>query len=279
MENLFSAWPKLMEKIRQADRILFLSDFDGTLAPVVEKPELAVMSDETRTLLKALTRQHRYTVGIISGRALNDLKSKVDISGIIYVGNHGFEIEGPGINFVNPLVDEIKPFFRILQRILILTLGSIKGIFIEDKGITLSVHYRQVEDVQANDIEYLVQKVIDRPLSRGLFNISKGKKVFDVRPAVNWDKGKAIKLIMKRYGKGGRHSGLLVIYLGDDRTDEDGFKVVEKYGNGITVFVGENLSNTSARYLLSSTDEVRFFLIKLLDNTQKVELCEQYSIT
>jgi trehalose 6-phosphate phosphatase len=279
MENLFSAWPKLMEKIRQADRILFLSDFDGTLAPIVEKPELAVMSDETRTLLKALTRQHRYTVGIISGRALNDLKSKIDISGIIYAGNHGFEIEGPGINFVNPLVDEIKPFFRILQRILILTLGSIKGIFIEDKGITLSVHYRQVEDVQANDIEYLVQKVIDRPLSRGLFNISKGKKVFDVKPAVNWDKGKAIKLIMKRYGKGGRHSGLLVIYLGDDRTDEDGFKVVEKYGNGITIFVGENLSNTSARYLLSSTDEVRCFLIKLLDNTQKDKLCEQYSIT
>jgi trehalose 6-phosphate phosphatase len=279
VENLFSAWPKLLEKIRQADKILFLSDFDGTLAPIVEKPELAVMSDETRMLLKALTRDHRFTVGIISGRALNDLKSKIDINGIIYAGNHGFEIEGPGINFVNPLVDEIKPFFRILQRILVLTLGSIKGIFIEDKGITLSVHYRQVQDVQANDIEYLVQKIIDRPLSRGLFNISKGKKVFDVKPAINWDKGKAIKLIMKRYGKGGRHSGLLVIYLGDDRTDEDGFKVVEKYGNGITVFVGENLSNTSARYLLSSTDEVRRFLIKLLDNTQKDKLCEQYSIT
>jgi trehalose 6-phosphate phosphatase len=276
MENLLYAWPKLVEKIHRADKILFLSDFDGTLAAIVEKPELAVMSDETRILLKALTREHRFTVGIISGRALNDLKSKVDISGIIYAGNHGFEIEGPGINFVNPLVDEIKPFFRILLQILMLSLGSIKGVFIEDKGITLSVHYRQAEDDKVCEIEKVMKKVIDRPVSRGLFNITTGKEVYEVRPAINWDKGKAIRLLMKRHGKGGRRSGLLVIYLGDDRTDEDGFKVIEKYGNGISVIVSENNTNTSANYRLSSTDEVRCFLVKLLDNAQKDKLCEQY---
>jgi trehalose 6-phosphate phosphatase len=279
VENLLSAWPEVVEQVRQAKKILFLSDFDGTLSPIVEKPELAVMSDETRLLLQTLTHEHRFTIGIISGRALNDLKEKVDLDGIIYAGNHGFEIEGPGISFVNPLVDEIRPLFRILRRILVLTFSSIKGVFIEDKGITLSVHYRQVEDYQAADVEHLVKKVLDSPMSRGLFNITKGKKVFDFRPAINWDKGKAIKLIMKRYGKGGRHSGLLVIYLGDDRTDEDGFQVIEKYGNGLSVFVGETPTNTSARYQLSSTDEVRYFLMKLLDYAQKDNLCEQYSIT
>lgn len=278
MENLLSAWPKVVEQVRQAKKILFLSDFDGTLAPIVERPEMAVMSEETRVLLQALTRERRFTVGIISGRALKDLKEKVDIAGVIYAGNHGFEIEGPGISFVNPLVNEMKPVFRVLGRILVLTLGSIKGVFIEDKGITLSVHYRQVADERAKEVENLVKKVVDQPVSRGLFSVTKGKKVYEVRPAINWDKGKAIRLLMKKYGKGGRYSGLLVIYLGDDRTDEDGFQVIEKYGNGISVIVGETLTNTSARYRLSSTDEVRQILIKLLDYTQKDKLCEQYSI-
>ena len=93
----------------------------------------------------------------------------------------------------------------MLRQILVLTLGTIKGVFIEDKGITLSVHYRQVEDDKVSDIERMMKKVMDRPVSRGLFNITTGKKVYEVRPALNWDKGKAIRLLMKRYSKGGRH--------------------------------------------------------------------------
>jgi len=279
MDNLLLGWPKVAEQIRQADKILFLSDFDGTLAPIVERPENAEMPEETRRLLKELTHDHRFIVGIISGRALNDLKEKVGLPGIIYAGNHGFEIEGPGISFVNPLVDEIKPFFRVLHRILTLALSTIKGVLVEDKGITLSVHYRQVADDRAKEVENLVNKVIDQPISRGLFNVTKGKKVYEVKPAINWDKGKAIRLLMKRYGKGGRQSGLLVIYLGDDRTDEDGFQVVEKYGNGIAVFVGAAAMQTSASYQLFSSDEVRHLLIKLLDDTPKEKLCEEYSRT
>jgi trehalose 6-phosphate phosphatase len=279
MENLLFGWPKVAEQIRKADKILFLTDFDGTLAPIVERPEMAVMPEETKCLLKELTRDHRYVVGIISGRALKDLKEKVDLTGVIYAGNHGFEIEGPGISFVNPLVDEIKPFFRVLHRILTMSLGTIKGVLIEDKGITISVHYRQVEDSRAQDIESMVKKVVDSRSARGLFNITKGKKVYEVKPAVNWDKGKAIRLLMKKYGKGGRQSGLLVIYLGDDRTDEDGFQVIEKYGNGISVFVGDATLKSSARYQLSSPNEVHHFLVKLLDFTQKDKLCAQYSIT
>jgi trehalose 6-phosphate phosphatase len=279
MSNLLLDWSIVVEQIRKAKKFLFLSDFDGTLAPIVEKPELAAMPEETRILLQALLRDSRFTLGIISGRSLIDLKEKVNLNGIIYAGNHGFEIEGPGLTFVNPLVDEIKPFFRILRRILVLSLGSIKGVFIEDKGITLSVHYRQVDQARVIDVKRTMERVIDRPVSRGLFNITAGKKVYELRPAINWDKGKAVRLLMKRYGKGGRQSGLLVIYLGDDRTDEDAFQVVEKYGNGISVFVGEETAKTSARYHLSSPEEVRLFLINLLDDTQKDKLCEQYSIT
>ena len=117
MEHLLSVWPKIIEKIKRARKVLFLSDYDGTLTSIVEKPELAELSESTRNMLKELTFQRHFILGIISGRALADLKEKVNINGIVYAGNHGFEIEGPGLMFVNPIVDEIKPFFRVIRRI------------------------------------------------------------------------------------------------------------------------------------------------------------------
>jgi trehalose 6-phosphate phosphatase len=279
MEHLLSAWPKVLEQVQKAQTILFLTDFDGTLAPIVEKPELAVISEDSRALLQALVLQQRITVGIISWRSLADLKERVKINGIIYAGNHGFEIEGPGLSFINPIAEEIKPFFRILRQILTLTLGTIKGVLVEDKGITLSVHYRHADENKVKDIETLVERTVNGPASQGLFKVTSGKKVYEVRPAVNWDKGKAIRLLMKRYGKGGRNSGLLPIFLGDDLTDEDGFQVIEKYGHGISVRIGESNLSSVAPYFLRSPEEVHNFLIKLLDYAQKGLLCEQYSTT
>ena len=280
MEHLLSAWPRVLEQTRKCKHILFLSDFDGTLTPIVEKPELVVMAEGTHRLLQVLAHDRHFTVGLISGRALADLKNKVNISGIIYAGNHGFEIEGPGLNFINPVVDEIRPWFRIIRQVLNLTLGSIKGVLVEDKGITLSVHYRQVDDAEkAIRVRHLVERTINSPLSRGLFKMTSGKKVYEVRPAIDWNKGKAIQLLMKRYGKGGRESGLLPIYLGDDLTDEDGFQIVENYGQGISVRVGEPGPDSVARYFLKSPAEVHLFLIKLLEFSQRGLLCEQYSTT
>jgi trehalose-phosphatase len=276
MEHLLSAWPKVLKQIQKAKHILFLSDFDGTLTPIVEKPELAVMREDTRRLLQVLTSQRHFTVGIISGRALADLKERVNIDGIIYAGNHGFEILGPGLSFINPIADQLKPLFRIMRQILTLTLGTIKGVLVEDKGITLSVHYRQVDEGKVKSVKALVESAINGPASHGLVQLTSGKKVYEVRPAVNWDKGKAIRLIMKKYGKEASNSGLLPIYLGDDLTDEDGFQIIEKYGNGISVYVGEPKSNSIARYFLKSPDEVQSFLVKLLDYAQRGLLCKQY---
>jgi trehalose 6-phosphate phosphatase len=273
LEHLLSVWPKILDQTRNAKHILFLTDFDGTLTPIVEKPEMAVLSEKTRELLQALATQRHFTVGIISGRALVDLKDKVNLSNIIYAGNHGFEIEGPGISFINPIADEIRPFFRIVRQVLILTLKSIKGVFVEDKGITLSVHYRQVDEGDAKNVEKMVKQAINGPATRGIFKVTHGKKVYEVKPAANWDKGKAIRLLMKRFGKGGRQSGLLPIYLGDDLTDEDGFNVIEKYGHGISIYVGGLQNNSAARYYLNSPDEVVQFLDELLSYAKRGLLC------
>jgi trehalose-phosphatase len=269
LDHLLSSWNLISEQIQTARHILFFSDFDGTLAPIIEKPELAAMPENVYRILGELIHDQRFTVGIISGRALSDLKERVNIGGIIYAGNHGFEIEGPGLKFVNPIAEEIKPFFRIVRQILGLTLGTIKGVFVEDKGLTLSIHYRQVQEEKIGDIQTMVERAINGLSSRGLFKVTSGKKVYEVRPAVDWDKGKAIRMLMKRYGKGGRPSGLLPIYLGDDLTDEDGFRIIEKYGNGITVHVGGVDTRSAARYYLDSSDEVAVFMDRLLDISQK----------
>jgi trehalose 6-phosphate phosphatase len=277
MEHLFAAWPGVVEQVLQARHILFLSDYDGTLTPVVERPEMAILAEETRRLLISLAHQPGFTVGIISGRALADLKEKVNIDGLIYAGNHGFEIVGPGLKFINPLADEVKPFFRIIRKVLAMALSSIKGVLVEDKGITLSVHYRQVEEEKGKDMKRLVENIIKIPLAQGMVKLTTGKKVIEVRPSVNWDKGKAIRLLMKKYGKGGRNSGLLPVYMGDDRTDEDGFQMIEKYGQGITIHIGESWAESSARYYLTSPLEVQKFLDILLEYTKRGQECTQLS--
>jgi trehalose 6-phosphate phosphatase len=278
VEYLMNALTKILGQIRKARRLLLMSDFDGTLAAIAEQPEKAVMPENTRLLLQKLSVQPRVKVGIISGRALADLKSKVNIEGVIYAGNHGFEIQGPGLNFINPIADEIIPVFRVVRQILNMTTGSIKGVFVEDKGVTLSVHYRQADESRAEAVPQIVEHSVRIPLLAGLLKLTHGKKVVEVRPAVDWDKGRAIRLLMKRYGKGGRRSGLLPIYIGDDLTDEDGFKVIDRYGEGISIHIGDQSKDSAAKYYLNSSDEVPLFLNELLETRKRGFAFEQLSI-
>jgi trehalose 6-phosphate phosphatase len=269
LEHLLSVWPKIAKQLRDARRVLLLTDYDGTITPIVERPELANLTESTRLMLEALARRYDFTVGVISGRALIDLKDKVGISGIIYAGNHGLEIEGPGISFVNPVAEELKPVLRIMYYVLSQSLGAIKGVFVENKGLSLSIHYRLAREHRANEVKGIVKKVVGSAEAVGQAKITSGKKVYEVRPAVTWDKGKAVKLLMRRYGKGGRKSGLLPIYLGDDLTDENGFRVIENYGSGLSVFVGEEGQQSTARYFLKSPLEVATFLDMLLEQARK----------
>ena len=246
---------------------MFLSDYDGTLTPIVERPELANLSPKARKLLQALAHQRRFTVAIISGRALRDLERRVGIRGIIYAGNHGLAIEGPGMSFVNPVAEEMKLFFRLLHQLLSKALGTIRGVRVEDKGLTLSVHYRMVAEAKADEVENAFEWVIAPTRSLGKIKTTRGKKVYEVRPAVAWDKGKAIALLLKKYKKGKEKA--LPIFLGDDLTDEDGFKVINKY-DGISIFVGEGAEDTAARYFLRSPAEVEEFLGMLLERRRRV---------
>ena len=269
MEHVLSAWLEVIKQLKSARHILLLLDYDGTLTPIVERPELANLSEANRQLLKALARKNNFTVGIISGRALEDLKNKVGISNVIYAGNHGLEIEGPGIRFVNPLAEEFKPILRIMHYVLSEALRTIKGVWVENKEFSLSVHYRMVNKKRTREVKSIFERMVGGIQAAGKVKITSGKKVFEVRPGIAWDKGNAIKMLMKKYGKGGRKSGLLPIYIGDDQTDEDGFKVIENYERGLSILVGKQGSHSAARYFLESPAEVATFLSLLLDQAQR----------
>jgi trehalose 6-phosphate phosphatase len=263
MKYLFDSWGTIVSRIKEARHAMLMFDFDGTLTPIVDTPEIAVLHEQTRKLLKSLTRGHNFTVAIVSGRAINDLQSRVAVSGIIYAGNHGLEIQGPGVSFVHPITDEIKPILRIMGLVLKKTLSTIRGVIVEDKGLTLSVHYRLVDDEKEHEVRSIVENTVGIAERLGKIRTTPGKKVHEVRPNVSWDKGKAVKYLMKRYGKGGRMSKLLPIYLGDDLADEDAFRVVENYG-GIAVYIGGENRLSVASYYLSSSGEVDQLIKELL---------------
>jgi trehalose 6-phosphate phosphatase len=259
MKHLFDVWSNVAHRLKSADHILLLTDYDGTLTPIVDKPESAVLFNETRKLLRTLTKNRRYTVGIVSGRALPDLKSKVGLERIIYAGNHGLEIEGFGSSFLEPIAEEMRPFLKMLNQALSATFRGIKGVFVEDKGLTLSVHYRMVDGSEEERVRGAFERITDPLHLTGRIRITRGKKVYEIRPPVDWDKGKAIGWLITRFRESRGKGGTLPIYLGDDLTDEDGFEVIEK-NNGISVFVGGDNSQSVARYFLKSPEEVSEFL-------------------
>jgi trehalose 6-phosphate phosphatase len=265
MIYIFNAWEDIINQIRSHTGLILLFDFDGTLTPIVDRPEAATLADDLRSLLKALASKKGMTLGVVSGRALSDLKSKVNILNIIYAGNHGLEIEGPELQFIHPLMQEFKSTMRILSQVMNKTMAKIKGLFIEDKGLTLSVHYRLVESPDKEiEVKNMFERVVGVARMLGKVRTTSGKKVYEVRPAIDWDKGKAIEHVISHYRERGKHiEKALAIYLGDDLTDEDAFKSIAKY-RGISIYVGSPDHESSAAYYLNTVDDVKLFMEKLL---------------
>lgn len=269
MEYLQSAWPRICGKLKDARHILFLTDYDGTLTPIVPKPEMADLPENMRLLLEALAAEPRFTVGVISGRALKDIREKVGIKDIFYAGNHGLEIQGPGINFINPIARELRPVLQVTGFVLSHLLGSYKGVSIEDKGLSLSIHHRLADERKSKELESVIKTVVNGKDANGQAKIAMGKNTYNIMPAAAWDKGKAITLLMKRCCKKSWKSGLFVMYFGDDLTDEDGFRAINAYGSGLSVLMGETNRLSAANYFLSTPAELGDFMNTLLRQSQR----------
>jgi len=252
VKHLFEDWGNLQTRIQQAQNLFLFLDYDGTLTPIVSRPELAVCPSEVKRHLEKLRDLPRVYLAIISGRFLEDLREKVGVSGIIYVGNHGLEIENPGGRHKEVLsLARIRELNRITQN-LQNSLKEIPGILFEDKGPILSVHYRNVPQEFFTQVPQIIETELQQWRNR--WKMASGKMVLEIRPNINFNKGKAVKQILKTIPS----LELLTIYLGDDQTDEDAFRVLK--GQGISVFVGLSKLSSEADCFLKSPDEVQEFL-------------------
>ena len=263
MKHLFQSWQAFTADCRSASHILLLADYDGTLAKIVGRPEDAVLSTGVRQKLITLARKSKISTGVISGRRIAELKSLVAIEGIYYAGNHGMEIEGPGLSFICPGAEAARPVIAGLARELAVALKGIAGVIVQEKGFSLSVHYRLAPDKE--DIVTSAVKRITAPhVDKGEIRVYAMKKVWEIRPPIDWDKGKAVVFIGRQIMARLNLSRLLTIYLGDDTTDEDAFRVVRPPA-GWSIFVGEENRTSAADYFLNSTIEVETFLTRLLE--------------
>lgn len=258
VKHLLESWDEL--KTDLAGRFLYLFfDYDGTLSPIVRDPERAILSVRMKRRLERLSKDGRCRIAVISGRALEDIRRRVGIVEITYGGNHGLEVEGPGVTFRYPLPEKTRCTLDELRGQLGKALLLVPGAFVEDKGLTLAVHLRRVK---RGAFPAAMQAVLEtaRPYRlRGEIVLRSGKEVCEIWPSVEWDKGKTVLWLLEKV-EGAVGEAPWPVCLGDDRTDEDAFRAIRN--RGLAVFVGEP-RETEAMYYLGSIGEVAEFLGRL----------------
>lgn len=258
MKDLFKNWTSIKSRIKRHKHLLLLSDFDGTLSMIVKQPELARLDKEIKSYLELIKDLPNVYIGVISGRPLKEIKYLVGIKDIFYAGNHGFEFEYPDERnkrqlFVYAEAKKSIPYLKIIALSLKKNFKDIKGVLIENKIFTLSLHYRMVKDEDLPKLKRRFLSIIKPSVEKKKVKVTFGKKVIEIRPPFDWNKSDILLKIKSLV----RKRGLITFYLGDDQTDECVFKVLKD--NDVSIFVGKN-GSSSAAYRIKKPKEVLNFL-------------------
>lgn len=227
-------------------------DFDGTLTPIVDRPEDAVLSAPMREILRRIATFHR--VAIVSGRDLTDIKTRVGLERLVYAGSHGFDIALPDGRGVSPAAARAAlPALDSAERALARALGGVDGVLVERKRFAIAVHYR----LAAADAVDGIERIVDRVRARhDCLRKRGGKKIFELMPDIEWDKGRAVLWLLDVLQLDPAKQ--IPIYIGDDITDEDAFAALAGRGLGIVVDPSER--GTAATFKLDDTDAVQTLL-------------------
>jgi alpha,alpha-trehalase len=240
-------------------RPAFFLDYDGTLTPIAPRPDLATLSPEMRAALQRLAAA--CTVAVVSGRGLADVRGLVQEPELIYAGSHGFEIEGPaGLSIQAEKGTEFLPALDEMERELNRRLAAVEGALVERKRFSIAVHYRLVDSADQPAVEAAVAEAL---AAHPEFRKGLGKKVYELQPDIDWNKGRAVRWLIEALELDLER--VLPVYIGDDVTDEDAFRALAGDGLGILVRDGD-AGATAATYTLDSPDEVRRFFERILEH-------------
>jgi len=269
MKSLFENIQAVNELLNEREKTILLTDFDGTLTPIQKHPDLAALSEEIRQILIKFSHNKEIFLGIITGRSLKQIKKLVHIRDVLYVANHGIELEGPGIRSTCPEAKKARSTLWHIYMRLFKSLKNIEGVHIEDKGLSISLHYRTVK--KKGDVEYIISTLHDitKPfLDRKMLSLSTGKMVYEIRPPVKWNKASTIQWLLTHYFPVEFSEDALLIYLGDDKADIEVFDSL--MGKGLTIFVGNPSDMSTADYYVNSPEEVKVFLEHLYEQKHEV---------
>ncbi|CAA0842298.1 Probable trehalose-phosphate phosphatase G [Striga hermonthica] len=281
--SALGSFQRIVDRAKNGKLVVFL-DYDGTLSPIVDDPDRAFMSDDMRSVVKSVAK--KFPTAIISGRSRDKVYELVGFSELYYAGSHGMDIIFPAKDAVNPhnhqncvrssdpkgkevnlfqpasefipMIDEVFRKFAEITK-------DIEGSKVENHKFCVSVHYRNVEE---NSWPVIAQNVHDILADYPRLRLTHGRKVLEVRPVIDWDKGKAVKFLLESLGFSNRND-VLPIYIGDDRTDEDAFKVLRKKNRGYGILVSAVPKESNASFSLKDTSEVQDFLEALVKMAEK----------
>jgi trehalose 6-phosphate phosphatase len=259
MKPLAAAWPGLARRIARARSIVVASDFDGTLAPIRNRPEAATPAPGARAALARLAAVPGVTMAIVSGRALEDLERRVGVDGPIWIGNQGYETRIPGRPVVRAWegVDR-APVLRA-ARAVSERLKGVRGVFLEDKGPIVTLHYRLAPRKEIDRIGEALRNMKRQQASA--VRIAEGKCVFEFRPARPVNKGRALLRALSEINVPAR---AMFWYFGDDEADEEAFAALPD--DAVTVHVGSLADASVARYVVDAPRDV----VSVLDAIRRV---------
>jgi trehalose 6-phosphate synthase/phosphatase len=241
---------RLAPWLAQRPTVALFLDYDGTLTPLVRRPEHAKLSDAARELLQQAARTPNLDTVVVSGRSLEDVKGMVGVPGLTYVGDHGFEIEGPGIAFRHEAADRRRQALEEAAR----ELDAIAkgGAWVERKGATLAFHVREVSAADQPAAQHQAEGILRAHRLR----VTVGKMVVEGRPAVDWHKGRAVLYVLHHRHGSDWPSRVRALYLGDDTTDEDAFRSLLGIGRSVRVASGPTTAPSAADFYLPDPDAV-----------------------
>ena len=243
-------------------RVAVFLDYDGTLTPIVDRPEDAVISDEMREVVRALA--HRCTVCVVSGRDRAVVQELMGVDDLVVAGSHGFDIWSPEGGRLER--EEGAGFADLLRRVTQMVreeVVAVNGALVEPKKSSVAVHYRLVDERDRPRIKDLVDRVLASHPEE--LKVTPGKMVYEIQPKLEWDKGKAVLYLLEALELD--NDDVLPLYVGDDITDEDAFRAL--VGRGIGILVADPADpelagrQTAAEYYLRDPAEVENLLDSL----------------